>query len=112
MQIPDRNRFALFAKFGREYLPLEGKAETGFGFVGPQIVYQGIWYRFSEPLLETLVKRFKVINGAENITLVSRHQLLEMLDGKPESIICEVGGDGPQCPAFNKYLPELSLIHI
>jgi hypothetical protein len=107
VQESDKKRFILFAKYGRDYLDLDYKVDTKFGYIGPQIFFRGIWYRFSEPVLHLLSSRFFAINGAQNVSLITRWDLLKLMDDIPENNVFEVGGDALEDPPFYKYLPEI-----
>lgn len=107
MQQSDKHHFVLFAKYGHNYLELGHKVDTNFGYVGPQVFFKGIWYHFSGPVLELLDSRFKAINGPQNVMLITRFDLLGMMDDDPVNAVFEVGGDRSFDPPFDKYLPEM-----
>ena len=104
-----KDEYALFAKYGRDYIKLGRKIDSEFGYRGTNYRVGDRLYRFPSKWLQIMVDRFYAINGPQNVELITIYKLLDCRDDpdEPENAVFQVGSGAYSDPPFSKYIPEM-----
>lgn len=108
-------RYYLFAKWGRDCLPLNGKLKSlERSYIGPEILWpDGFNYLLPTSSFNQTLRRFEAINGSENIEVVEEDELYSsekyFNDGFTGTVYM-VGDDPGLGPSYLKYVPEFQYV--